>query len=166
MPAATRSPVKLSAQEQESIDEFQFEPLTEGELESINTRTEDKATTSPPVPDNEAKFLEGLVKTQQRTIEENTSAIHQMRKMLEEKGLSVPDTGDRLLHHGDGEPPSVTGRARSPSVVYQPAQQRPRPRERPPPRSTSVDRLFRPDPVRRARSPIRGKAKSSVGRRR
>ena len=56
MPLATSSsPVKLSAQEQESIDEFQFKPLTEGELESINTRTEDKSTNTPPVPDYEAK---------------------------------------------------------------------------------------------------------------
>ena len=88
MPADTSSPVKLSAQERELIDEFQFEPLTEGELESINSRTEDKATNTPPMPDYEAKckLLGGLVKSQQRTIEENTSAIHQMRKMLEEKG--------------------------------------------------------------------------------
>ena len=103
------------------IEAFQFEPVTDCELESINTRTEDKETNTECVPDNEAKctFLEGFVKSKQRTIEENTSAIPMMRKMLEEKGLSVPDSGDRLLHHGVGNgeppppPPSVARRARS-----------------------------------------------------
>ena len=135
--AAMSSPVKFTEQEQAAIDEFHFEPVTECELESINTRTENKETNTDPLPDFEAKckFLEGLVQSQQRTIEENTSAIHMMRKMLEEKGLTAPDSGDRLLHHGvgSGEPPSVTRRARSPvrprvrSVVYAPARQRPRP---------------------------------------
>ena len=132
----------------------------------------EKATNTPPMPDYDArcKFLQGAVESQTRTIEENTPAIQWMRNMLEEQGYSAPETGGRLLHHGDGnrEPPSVTCRSRSPScslggIPAGKTTTTPYPQERPPPRSTLVDRLFRPDPARRVGSSIRG---STIRRRR